>query len=109
MAQINSKERNTLRKAVRLLDMRENAGQPGYDQQVERVAAGLREMLVPTEKFKLHLPEEYDFEAHVAFYEIAQDGTYHLFLTIEEPQPVAEPEEGEQQQQAGQPLAVVGG
>lgn len=100
MAQLSNPERNTLRKCVRLLDMRENRGQQAYDQMVEATLAQLREMLQPTERFKLHVPEEYAFDLQVAWYETAPDGVKHLFLTVTE-HPVEQTEEGQQQQQGG--------
>lgn len=99
MATLTSQEKNVLRKVVRLLDMRENRGQPAYDQTCESVAAGIREMLQPTERFKLHVPEEYAFELKVAWYEIGADGVKHLFLTVVEPD---HPEEGSQGTQTGE-------
>lgn len=96
MATLTSQEKNYLRKAVRLLDLRENRGQPAYDHTCDLVLAGLREMLQPTEKYKLHLPEEYAFELSVAWYEIDANGIKHLYLTVtEEDEAPAPPDPGE--------------
>lgn len=95
MATLTNQERNTLRKTVRLLDMRENAGQASYDQTVQTVLSSLREMLQPTDKFVLHVPEVYAFEARVAWYEISSDGTKHLFLQIIEPDATTEEQQDE--------------
>lgn len=95
MAQINNQERNTLRKVIRLLDMRENRGQPTYDQTVQTVLGQVREMLVPTERFELHVPEEYAFTLQVAWYEIGSNGVKHLFLKVDEPETPTQPAQDE--------------
>lgn len=82
MATLTSQERNVLRKAVRLLDMRENRGDPNYNEVCEQVLAGVREILLPTERFKIHLPDEYAFDVKVAWYEIGADGVKHLYVKI---------------------------
>lgn len=92
MAQLSNQERNALRKVVRLLDLRENRGQASYDQTCEAVAAQVREMILPTDRFVVHVPEEYAFKAKVAWYETDANGVKHLFLHIEEPP--EEPGEG---------------
>lgn len=104
MATLTNAERNTLRRAVRLLDMRENQGQEAYDQIADGCSAELREMMQPTEQYVLHVPEEFAFKAKVVWYEARPDGKKHLFLRIiEEGQPAdttpqetaADPTEGE--------------
>lgn len=99
MAQLNTPEKNALRKAARLLDMRDNRGDETYDAQCEAIVAQIREMLLPTEKFVLHVPDDWAFKAKVSWYEIDSEGRKHLYLKIEE---TAEPpvaDGGEQQQE----------
>lgn len=92
MATLTNQERNILRKAVRLLDMRENRGQPAYDSMVDNVLGGVREMLLPTEKFKIHVPEEYAFKLKVVWYEIDVEGVKHLHVQVIEPEEELPPE-----------------
>ena len=95
MATLTNQERNVLRKAVRLLDMRENRGQASYDQTVQTVLSSLREMLQPTDRYVLHVPDDYAFELKVAWYEIGHDGSKHLYLQVIEPEHTPVQPEGE--------------
>lgn len=98
MATLTNQERNALRKVVRLLDLRENRGQPAYDNAVQNALASVREMLQPTERYVLHVPEEYAFKLNVAWYETSPDGLKHLFLQVIDPTEVEEPPAEEEQQ-----------
>lgn len=94
MAVLTNQERNTIRKVIRLLDMRENAGQPAYDSIVDQALSHLREMMQPTEKYKLHVPEEWDIALNVAWYETDAAGVKHLYLTVTSPASSAPTGEG---------------
>lgn len=90
MATLTNIERNTLRRVVRLLDMRDNRGHAAYDETCVQALAELREMLQPTEQYVLHIPEDYAFEAKVVWYETRSDGKKHLYLQVIEPEVVSE-------------------
>jgi hypothetical protein len=99
MATLTNQERNVLRKVVRLLDLRGNQGIPAYEEAVTHTLSGVREMLQPTEKYALHVPDDYDFKLNVAWYETSPDGIKHLYLQVIEPVDTAPPtvEEGDPQ------------
>lgn len=80
MAQMTAPEKNALRKAIRLLEMRENQGDPTYDATCDEIAAQMRAMLLPTEKFNVILPEDCPFTIKVVYYEIDGD-LKHLFCS----------------------------
>lgn len=91
MATLTQQEKNTLRRVVRLLDMRENRGKEQYEHVAQGCLTELREMLLPTEQYVLHVPDEYAFELKVVWFETRSDGKKHLFLqVIEETNPVQE-------------------
>lgn len=84
MAQLTAPEKNALRKAIRLLDNRENKGDPTYDALSADIAANLREMLIPTEKFNILVPEDFPFDLTVVHYETDAAGVKHLWVSAKE-------------------------
>jgi hypothetical protein len=84
MADLTQRDKNALRKAIRLLEMRENRGDPTYDATCDEIAASLREMILPTEKFELHFPEELPLTGKVVYYETDGAGVKHLWLSVKE-------------------------